>query len=486
VRAANHRCKLVLSIILLTVGSTFATNVPVGQPEYDLVYDRFEREEVFSRNRFDYQLGPYVHAGSLVPSTPFDDRNRLTTHQIQVFGLAAESFRAAQDKRGRMYALFRGGIAGQPIKNLSVLGQFYLDERKARDPNYTGKKWRGYAGNIDLAFAQYSTEWFDLTAGRFSSFWGVRHSLVLGNRSHLDGFGYTLRWGRLSVSYRFAQLGQDMAPADTISQWPNRYFAGHRFDYHFSGALRAGLFETVIWGGPGRSVDLAYLNPIVFFHGSQLNDKVNDNTLVGVDFTWKPVVGMKLYGQVVIDDIQLDHKTQGDQEPAEYGLLIGVYTASKVKKIDTRLEYVRVTNRTFNQILSRNRYTSGRDPIGDVLGNDYDLTTAEIIRWLKPNLSARLNLSYRQQGEGRINDIWTEPWLDMTGNYSEKFPTGTVEKTGSVSLALHGFINSFLFTDLKVGVSRAINYDNHAGDNRTLPFIDCYVSLYFAKILSLD
>jgi hypothetical protein len=479
-------CLFAPSIVLLTSLQVIAASLPVGQREYDFVYDRIEREETFARNRFDYQLGPYGYRDSAFAVSPFDSRTKLTDRQIGIFGFAAESFRASPDRHGRMYALFRGGVAAQPFKQVAILGQFYLDERLARDPNYTGKKWRGFAGDIDLAYAKYFSERFDVTAGRFSSFWGPRRSLVLGSRSHLDGFGYSLRLGRVTVSYRLGQLAQDSIGSDTTTQWPNRYFAGHRVDVHFSKTLRIGLFESVVFGGPGRSIDFAYLNPIIFFHASQLNEKVNDNTLAGVDFTWKPLIGAKCYGQLLIDDIQLDHKTQGDQEPAQYAVMVGLYTASKARKLDTRLEYTRVTNWTFNQILPRNRYVNRHDPIGDVAGNDYDITTAEIIRWLRPNLSVRIALSYQQQGEGRINADWTEPWLDIVGDYREPFPTGTVEKTKTLSLGLRGFVNSFLFVDTKAGLSRIVNYDNHAGDKRTLPFVDCYLSLYFSKIIGLD
>jgi hypothetical protein len=463
-----------------------AAPLPVGQREYDIMYDRFERDETFARSRFDYQLGPYTRTDSSFSYGPFSDRRNVTERQIQVFGFAAENFRATPDARGQMYALFRGGIVGRPLKNVYALGQFYLDECKTRDRNYSGKKWRGFAGDIDLAFLQYSSERFGLTAGRFSSFWGVRHSLVLGSRAYLDGLGYTLRWGRLSVSYRFAQLDQNIASSDTITQWPNRYFAGHRFDVHISNTFRAGLFETVVFGGPGRSIDLSYLNPIIFYHGAQLNNNLDDNTFVGLDFTWKPRSGVKLYGQLLIDDIQLDHKTQGDQEPPEYGLLLGIYTASRAKHIDSRVEYTRVTNRTFNQILPRNRYLNRNQPLGDVLDNDYDQITAELIRWLKPTLSGRLQLSYLQKGEGRIDAAWSAPWLNMTGNYHEPFPTGTVEQTGSVSAALRGFVAPHLFTELQVGVSRIVNYDHHSGDTRTLPFLDLYLSLYFSRLIGLD
>ena len=468
------------------LSSLLAAPIPVGQREYDFVYDRLELAELFDRSPFDYQLGPYTTFDSSGSLFPFSSRNTLTDKQIQLFGFASEHFKTSKDRRGRMYATLRGGFAAQPLSRLSVIGQYSLDESKARDPLYTGKKWRGFAGDIDLAFAQYSTRKLNVTFGRFSSLWGIRHSLILGANAHLDGFGYSLKLGRLTFSYRFGQLAQDSIGSDTTTQWPNRFLAAHRVDLHASGVLRVGLFESVVFGGPGRSPEFSYLNPIIFYHGSQLNENVNDNTIVGADFTWKPRSGLKLYGQIAIDDIQLDHKSQGDEEPAEYAMTLGAYAASHSRKLDTRIEYTRVTNRTYNQILPRNRYVNGHEPIADVSGNDYDLLSVECAKWFSPNLRSRLNLSYRQQGEGSIMAPFDQPWLDIAGNYSEPFPTGTVERTLALSLGMRGFLNSVVFLDADVGLSRVVNYDHTPGDKRTLPFVAGYLSLYFSKIVGLD
>jgi hypothetical protein len=475
-----------MAATLVCVVGSVASPIPVGQREYDFVYDRIERQEVYDRSRYDYQLGGYTRIDSSWSLFPFASHQSITDKQIALYGFASESYRASQDRRGRMYAALRGGFSAKPFSRVSINGQYSLDERKARDPLYTGKKWRGFAGDIDLAFAQYTTPKLTATVGRFSSFWGIRKSLVLGANTRLDGFGYAVKLGRLTFSYRFGQLAQDSIGSDTTTQWPNRYLAAHRLDLHASSTLRVGIFESVVFGGPGRSPEFSYLNPIIFYHGSQLNENVNDNTIVGADFTWKPRRGLKLYGQIALDDIQLDNKNQGDEEPAEYALTIGAYGRSCRTNFDARVEYTRVTNRTYNQILPRNRYVNGHDLIADVAGNDYDLVSAELSKWYGENLAASVKVSYRQQGEGRIVASFDQPWLDTTGDYSEPFPTGTVERTFSVSTGIRGFVNSVAFVDFECGWSRMVNYDHHAGDKRSLPFVEGFLSLYYSKIVGLD
>jgi hypothetical protein len=247
-----------------------------------------------------------------------------------------------------------------------------------------------------------------------------------------------------------------------------------------------GFFETVIFGGTGRQVDFFYLNPILFFHADQLNEFVDDNTFMGVDFTFKPNSGWKLYGQLLVDDFQVDNKTSEDNEPNEIAFMLGSYAVDVIRSTDLRVEYSRVTNRTFNQSHERNRYTFNNELIGSALGNDYDLINSSITHWLSPNLNLALNISHARQGEGRVSSQWDTPWLETSGGYSEPFPTGTVWSTTKLSLSTRGFATDFLYFDLKGGIEKHKNFGNVEGDNRTLPFARIQLSTFFNSLVSVE
>jgi len=474
-----------LAALLILLETAAAGVLPVGLKEYELVYDRLERVEILTMDNFDYQLGSYRFDRPDFSIAPFSWLKNIEAEKIKLFSFIGEDFRAAKDLRSSGYETFRAGIAGQPYEKLFVYGCFVLDEEKAEDESYTGKKWRGFAGDVEEAFVNWQTEKFDLTAGRFGSFWGPRHSLVLGYNERLDGFGYTFRWGRLAISYRLARLDGLSPESDNVTQFENRYFAGHRFDFHFNPRLRVGLFETVVFGGPGRQLDLFYLNPLIFFHGSQLNENTNDNTMVGFDFTFKPRAGYKFYGQLLVDDIQLDDKEQSDREPDEIAFLLGAQTAGVLVPVDIRLEYTRVANRTFNQVLPRNRYTVNDELIGAASGNDYDLSQLVFSRWLNDNAHADLDISYCRRGEGRVTADWDEPWLEIEGDYSEKFPTGTVEKTFRAALAFKGFVKKMFYVDITAGIDRIDNYGHIDGEDKTRPFFNLVVSAFAAASVNL-
>ena len=474
----------VLSCLFVTA-TVSAGVLPLGQNEFEFVYDRLERTGTLTLDNYDYQLGPYVFDDNRFDFGPFEYLKHLEQDELRLFADVAEDFRAKKDLRAQGYETLRAGIAGQPFENLFVYGNFVLDEELAEDETYTGKKWRGFAGDVERAFVHFRSGAFNLTAGRYASFWGPRNSLVLAGNVELDGFGYTYRWGRLAVSYRLARLDGLSPETDNTAFYENRYFAGHRFDFHFSPKLRVGLFETVVFGGPGRQLDFYYLNPLIFFHGSQVNEGTNDNTMVGFDFDCKPRAGVKIYGQALFDDVQFDDEVQSDREPDEYGILAGAYLVDLLASVDIRLEYSRVTNRTFNQILTRNRYVFNGDLLGGALGNDYDFSRIEFSRWFSSDIRAAAEIGYLRKGEGRVTDEWSEPWMEIEGDFTEPFPTGTVEETLRLALGFKAFVRDMFFVDIYAGLDRVENFDHVSGDDRTRPFFNLYLSTFVSGALNL-
>ena len=475
--------RLWLGLSLSMSASAVASVLPVGQPEYDFLYERRLRHEALRPSSSDYQVGPFsIHKFDSLLG-PFASWLDESTEKLHLFGFASEDFRSARYSQATGYESLRAGVRGKPFERVSIYADFILDEELAKDPFYSGKKWRGFAGDIDQAFASFESARFTLLVGRFGCFWGPQRSLVFSPQQKLDGLAYTARWGKLAVSYRLGALDGLNPDEDPVAQFEPRYIAAHRFDWHFSDRLRAGLFETVVFGGPGRQIDLFYLNPLIFFHGSQLNEKLNDNTIVGFDFDIQPLSGLTAWGQLAIDDIQLDKKSRGDQEPDQYAIMLGGYLADLWTNTDLRFEYQRVTNWTFNQMHARNRYLNDGHPIGSVAGNDYDLAEIGLVYWWRELLQSSIALSYGRKGEGRIDAPWTQPWVESESDYAEPFPTGVVEKTATVSLSLKGFVLGRAFIDLQAGVNWTRNRLHLAGDNPTLPFVKLYLSIFgFSRV----
>lgn len=471
-----------LKKIFIILGFTLATAplqaavVPLSQEEFRFLYDRYERVETQTPKILSYFSAPYNSERFDLNTEPFLYLSDNNYDYLNIFGFIKNRYVKYDDIKDDNFVSLNSGISFSPFENGFIFSSFNLDEEKAEDPDYTGKKWRGLAGEMDNAFLNYNSGNFDITAGRFASFWGIKKSLLLSYHNSLDGLQYSYRYKRLTLSYRFAEL--DNIINDTTGESENRYFAGHRIDYHFSEKFRLGLFESVIFGGAGRTIGINYLNPLIFFHADQLNDDINDNTFVGFDFTLYPIDNIKLYGQLLVDDFQIEKKTQGDQEPDQFGLIAGIYFVDVLNNLDLRFEYCRVNNWTFNQKENRNRYAYKDRLLGYFNRNDFDNLLLEVSYWSNEKLRFSVTTEYQRNGEGSIFAEWTEPWNEIDGDYDEPFPTGIVEKKLSLTGSVEGFVNNYIYLKLNGGLESIDNLNNQALVDDDFYFINITFSIF--------
>ncbi len=476
-------CKFIALVLILSsqfVSVHAQTLLPLGLHPYDFVYDKLERYESIHQDQFRYSVAPYIIPKDNSQIAPLSFLQNDNVKRINLFVIANESFQSQTISSAESYETIRAGLSGMFKDNIYLYTNISLDEQKAKDESYTGKKWRGFAGGVEQSFVVAQFKNFDITVGRFKSFWGIKKSLVLSESNALDGFQYSYSYKKVSLTYRFARL--DQLETDLSTEiFDNRFFAGHRLDFRLHKKLRVGLFETIIFGGVGRTAEFNYLNPLMSYHAEQLDNNVNDNSFLGFDFTYYPIVNSKLYGQVLIDDYQIEDESQGDQEPNQYGIIFGGYFADLISSYDMRVEYVKITNRTYNQAFERNRYTFENRSLGYFESNDFEKINLSCIKWLSPHSSLSLNLTYQQKGEGNISDTWTEPWLDSDESYSEPFPFGVVEKTNSVSAQYRGFLYNNFYLDAEIGIENIYNRNNVIQDSENNNFITISIYTFFSK-----
>lgn len=479
-----------LLLILLFIVAPTVTNagglLDLGTAEHEFIYDRLERRDALTVDHFSYQLGPYTTENSQFDFEPFEELGTLQPDEIRLFSHLAEDFVAKRNASPETFENISIGLAAQPHERLFIHACFRLDERRAQEDTYTGKKWRGLAGQFENAYVRYTRGRFEATLGRFASFWGPRNSMALAGNVSMDGLGYRFRWGRLIFSYRLARLDGLSPDRDGVDQFENRFFAGHRLDVRLADWLNLALFETAIFGGPGRQVDMYYLNPIIFYHASQLNHDMDDNTFVGFDFSIKPKPGVKLYGQLLVDDLQVDDREQSDQEPSQLGLIVGAYLADILNNIDLKTEYSRVNNWTFNQVNPRNRYTYDDQLIGGALGNDYDLLATTVTHWHSNQLAFLASVRHMRQGQGSPTAEWSTPWMLAAGNYDEPFPTGTVEITTTAAVGFKAFFFDHVFASLESGINWIDNFEHMDGASRRQPYVKLFISSFVSKSIGVD
>ncbi|MBD3287237.1 hypothetical protein GF337_00400 [candidate division KSB1 bacterium] len=323
-------------------------------------------------------------------------------------------------------------------RNLTFYNSIKLDSRLEDNPDYVGRTWRNMTAFTEQAYARYRYKNFDFVLGRDFLKWGTGKTgnLLISDHSRpmdLAGFSVSLKF--LKFSYFTARLDhwktKKLGEASEYDAYMKRYLTTHRLDLKFSQKLFIGFTETLLYANTGEGLELQYLNPFVYYHGELLNKGGSDgNGFISVDVDYFPAVNWEIFGELMIDDIQIERTEPGDLEPTEYGLILG-FQRSKVFGSLLGVEYVRVSNWTYNSGREWERFLHRNEPIGYSMGNDFDRWTLFLKSWVSENIYLNYGMEYRRTGEGRITDEWTSPWLERTleQGYSEKFPTGVVEKT---------------------------------------------------------
>jgi hypothetical protein len=499
-----------LFVTLLILPSLVAADVsyPTGWFPFSLDYLRsYQAASASQQVDLLPPVGPYYHRtlGNVLQndiSPSMELTGMIPDNRLRLFNITVQRFQTQRRSRAQDLALLMGGLRYRLSPYFGALVLFNLDRAKAVDPDYTGKKWRGLAGDVETAALYFTKGELTLTLGRERVFWGPQPiNLILSETAEpLDLFSARYRKGRLHFSFLFARLDEtrpdsvDFLRLSDRTFRDNRYLVGHRLDITLHKSFRLGLFETVLFGGEGRPPELYYLNPLQFFHTAQLNEQQDDNTILGFDFTYYPWANFGVYGQFIIDDFQIDRRSQGDQEPDELGFLLGVYKAGRTGTLspDLKLEYVRLTNRTYHQRDPRNRYLFRNKLLGHPLGPDADSLSMLVRFWPSSQQYVELEAAYRRHGEGSIYKPWDEPWSLVSGDYSEPFPTGVVEKAVLAAVRIRGYLpfsrytSEHVFVAMDAGYGSIKNFANQEGRNTTTAWLNFSVGWLGFLELDLD
>jgi len=491
---------LIVSIVIAASGILYAgpANVPVGNPLTDRLWllaremygrellNDYEYNRLNSLNqdmygsRHDHLIGAYnnLYAGSTDIDNAF----------IKTGAGLISSLKRDDNKNLNFFKLFPY-LKIQFNDKIRLNTIYRVDPEADNDPRYDGKSWGGIAGFAEYAMIDYSGE--NLKAGfglkRLSWGYGSTGNLIFDKNS-MPMTNFYIGYKRSIFNYEFIAgflsplAGEIDSSEYNVDFFPEtqRYLSAHSLTIRPSDCFSISLRESVIYGGPGRRFELAYSFPMIWYHGYQLNSRIDDNTLFsfGVDYRYRG--RLWLYGELLIDDFQVEKKTRGDYEPDEIGFIVGgEFYDVPITRSTIAFEYARINNRTYNQGRPHNRYINRNMPIGYQSGPDSDLLEGRLSYWLHEELKITLTSQYSRKGEGRIDADWSTPWLDID-KYSEPFPTGVIEKTSSSSLSITYIGNNYTWGNFEIRYSDVKNRYNQSGMNKSEWLIFLELGLNFS------
>jgi hypothetical protein len=376
-------------------------------------------------------------------------------------------------------------VKAQIGPNFFACTRYMIDENLAKDSDYDGKVWKGFAGDAAQAYLAFNLPYFKMLLGRERIAWGQKSTggLILSeNAFPLDMVKIQGGWGVFQGSSFFAFLSS-LGTTDSSGELSrvSRYLSGHRISLNLFSKIQLGLSETVVYGGENRQVEAYYLNPLLWYHGAQLNEKRDDNTFFAFDFNLRPKRDIVLYGEFLIDDLQIEKKSQGDKEPNELAYFGGLSLLDPfgLRGVEINVEYMRINNWTYNQVEERNRYLNREKLLGNPLGPDTDRISVSFSRWLRKGLKSKLSYQKTRSGEGGVNSPWNQPWMSAQGEYKEKFPSGVVETEDNFGLTLQYRHSNTLGCKLKWDYLNFANYQNIENREESYNQVSLNLSYHF-------
>jgi len=367
-------------------------------------------------------------------------------------------------------------FAISPFKDITIGASGKFDKSLLDDPGYYGYIWRGLAVFTEQAYVRWKYKAFDFVFGRDFTKWGPGKTgqlLISDVARPMDQLGFRLRYGPLRFSYLAARLEPYSLP-DTLSVsglpvQAKRYLSAHRLDFSIKDKCYIGLSEILLYGGINEGAELQYLNPFLYYHAELLNRGGSDgNGILGVDIAFYPARNWQIYGELIVDDIQVERTGNQDLEPAEYAFLAGVYNTQLLGQDGLKfgVEYVRVANRTYNSPHLWEKYLHRNDPIGHQLGNDFDLWNIAIQKWFSNGWKVVAGLDVLRNGQGTIKLSWDTPWMFVNDgeSYTEPFPSGIVERKISPYIEIKYFFNTSVQFEWLSSINFYNNYE-HIAEN---------------------
>jgi len=260
---------------------------------------------------------------------------------------------------------------------------------------------------FDRAYAAFSTRGFSVRAGHTWLRWGPGASGTLALSDGAPAFDLiemTLRFGKRA---QFAWFVGALDPA------AETYLSGHRLDLRMGPSVELAFAGLARFNGAANApIYLVPVAPLPFMErrvrgsGSSGADSLENeravNVLYSADFTWTWRPGVRLYGEVMVDDVTFD-----GSRPLRAGWQGGaeIRRAGSPRAWSARLDYSRVYRYTYAATAGTDFVHAGF-PTGYYLGPDVDQWSGRFEwRW-GAGWTWGAEAFTTRKGAGPLGEVW--------------------------------------------------------------------------------
>jgi len=318
---------------------------------------------------------------------------------------------------------------------------------------YKPFKTNGYDYNRASALISYSpTKYFNFQFGQDKLFVGdgYRSLLLSDNTFNYPFLKVTTKFWKIQYTNIFTQFVSGISASD--QNFPKKYGSFHYLSYNATKWLNISLFEGIIWSGSnGRGFDFQYLNPVIFLRPVEYNNGSADNALIGATAKIKLTNKWHLYGQVMIDEFNLNKVKEAPGWWAnKWGIQAGtkVYDLFTVKNLSAQIEFNAVRPYAYSHNDSLSNYGHFNQPLAHPLGANF-IEGLGFVRYNYKRLFFEARVSYAEYGTDTANMNYGQN-IFKSYNYGKPKISGTDGDFGHE--IGQGKFTSVFYSDLKVAL----------------------------------
>lgn len=305
----------------------------------------------------------------------------------------------------------------------------------------------GYDYQIAMGVVGFVSEHFEIRFGRDRNHWGYGEgSLVLSDYAPAyEQLQIRTSFWRLQYVNLFTRF-RDLNPFGLYV--PNtliepKYGAFHRLSVNVSDRINLNVFEGVVFGsdttsGRGGGYDLAYLNPVIFYRPVESDIGSPDNVLIGFGGSWIILDGVRIYGQMLLDEFVVG-KLFSTSWLNKTGYLGGIHVVP-TSTLSLRTEIARLRPYLYTHRSSTTAYMHHLDILGHPAGpNAVDYSF--FLDWI-PRSPWRIhaNVAYTLSGRGTEDrNVGSDLRLNYEDRVADRAPL------------LDGFRHNRLLAEVSVG-----------------------------------
>ncbi len=306
-----------------------------------------------------------------------------------------------------------------------------------------------------ISYLSYSHGVFRIKFGRDQLFWGPSHwgSLVLSNNAPaFDMIHLTANIGQSQFSWFHGELRSGRG---------RKWLTGHRLSLKIKQKWDLGICETLIYGG--RSVEQAYLNPVMPFLIAEHTLGDRDNLGIGFDITYSGIRNVKLYTEIFIDDLSSPEKLFDDSWDSKVAYTIGMFAVNplKIRNADFRFEYTKIKPYVYSHIYSLNIYEHYNSSLGYHLQPNSDALHVQFRKYFSFSWWMSLYYTASRQGEGDRNQSHRE-----NSEYMLSFLDGIVTSYKSFEVTNYWEIKRDAALIIKIGIREYKNIEKVPDKNK--------------------